>query len=209
MTQSNTPRGLDRGERPALLISECQSAIVDPALAMFTGLAEQVAERGVIPRIASLAGLCRSQGIPVIHCIVRLLPDARGFAARSPLHAIMRRNPLLRTDRPESAIVPELGPDAADIVCERHHGITAFHGTDLEALLRGLEVQTVILAGVSTNVAIPGMAIEAVNRGFSAIIPEDCTAGGSVETHAHAVQHLLPILASVTTSDIIAEHIGR
>lgn len=201
--------GMDRGERVALLISECQTAIVDPAIAMFRGLADQVTDRGIIARIAALAEICRSSDVPVIHCTVRLLPGARGFTVSSPLHAIMRRNPMLCADRAESAIVPGLAPYPDDVICERHHGITAFHGTDLEALLRGFGVETVILTGVSTNIALPGMAIEAVNRGFSVVIPEDCTAGGSTETHEHAVRHTLPILASITRSDVVAARIEQ
>jgi|GEM_PF-28900 len=200
-------RGLDRGERAALVISECQLAIVDPALAMFPGLAEQVAARGTLASIDGLAKACREAAIPVVHCVVRLLSDAHGFEPASPLQAIMRRNPLLRHDRLESGLHPAVRVDPTDIVSERRHGITGFHDTGLESLLRGLGVQTVILVGVSTNVALPGMAIEAVNRGFSVVIPDDCTAGGSVETHDHAIRHLLPILATVTDAARIIRHI--
>ena len=199
------PRGLDKGERAALVISECQRGIVDPALAPFRGLAEQVVARDMLRRIADLAAACRGRGIPVVHCIVRLLPDARGFKVSSPLHAIMRRTPYLYANRAESEIHPALAPQGEDIVSERHHGVTGFHGTDLEPLLRGLGVETVVLAGVSTNIALIGMSIEAANRGFSVVIPEDCTAGGTAETHAHSVRHTLPVVASMTSSrDLLA-----
>lgn len=196
-------RGLDAGERAALVISECQTAVIDPAFALFPGLGEQVAARGMIDRIAAFAAACRANAVPVVHCTVRLLPDARGFAVASPLHGVMRRSRLLYADRPESDIHSGLRPEAQDIVCERHHGITGFHGTDLEAMLRGLRIETIVLAGVSTNIALVGMAIEAVNRGFSVVIPEDCTAGGTAETHAHSIQHTLPILATMTRSEDI------
>jgi nicotinamidase-related amidase len=200
-------RGVDRGERLALVTSECQSAIVDPALAMFKGLAEDVERRGVLPRIAGLAGLCRAAGIPVVHCTVRLLSDPRTFHASSPLHSIMKRNPLLRADRPESGLHPALAARSADIISDRTHGITAFHDTELEMILRALGVETILLTGVSTNIALLGTAIEAVNRGFSVVIPADCTAGGTPETHRHSLEHTLPILATITDAERLASFV--
>jgi nicotinamidase-related amidase len=61
--------------------------------------------------------------------------------------------------------------------------VTAFYGTPLDQLLRNCGVRTVVLTGVSTNLGIPGSAIEAVNRGYSVVIPEDCTAGVWPEAH--------------------------
>jgi nicotinamidase-related amidase len=199
------PRGLEADRKVALVISECQRAIVDPEIALFPQLGEQVMSRGMLGNIARLADACRLRGIPVIHAIVRLLPDGRGFAKASPLQAMMLRTPLLRADREESAIHPALAPVKTDIVCERRHGLTGFHGTDLDPLLRALGVETVIIAGVSTNIAIVGMAIEAVNRGFSVVIPEDCTAGATAESHRYAIQQTLPVLAAVTTSENVLQ----
>ncbi len=194
------PRGLEAGRKVALVISECQRCIVDPEISLFPQLGEQVKARGMLDNLVRLADACRLRSRPVIHAIVRVLPDGRGLAKASPLQAMMLRAPLLRADREESAIHPLLGPVATDIVCERRHGITGFHGTDLDPMLRALDVETIILAGVSTNIALIGMAIEAVNRGFSVVIPEDCTAGATAETHRHAIEQTLPMLATVTTS---------
>ena len=199
-------RGLAHGQKAALIVSECQSAIVDPYLAMFPGLAKQVVARDILHKIATLAAACRAAHVPVIHCTVRLLPEASGFAVVLPLRAAMKHNILLRSDRVESTVHPSRSPHASDFVSERHRGIMGFHGTDLGALLRGLDVETVILSGVSTHIAPPGMAIAAINRGFAVIIPEDCTAGSSSDAHEHAVRHIFPILATVTNSvDIIAQ----
>jgi nicotinamidase-related amidase len=93
-------------------------------------------------------------------------------------------------------------------VIRRQHGLSVFHGTELEPTLRALGIQTVILAGVSTNIAIPGSSLEAVNRGFTVVIPEDCTAGAWPEAHEFQVRHTLPLLATVTTSEAIRGALG-
>jgi nicotinamidase-related amidase len=203
------PRGMDGNARCALVTSECQTAILDPATAMFKGLAEAAQARELPKRIASLAAACRRAELPVIHCTVRLLPDARAFQTASALQAVMRRNPLLQRHRPEASLHPALEAQGTDIISDRMHGITAFHGTELESLLRGLNISTIILTGVSTNIALIGTSIEAVNRGFSVIIPEDCTAGATPETHDHAVRHTLPNIATISNSQQVIDHLPR
>ena len=93
------------------------------------------------------------------------------------------------------------------------HGITGFHGTELESILRGLGVQTLVLAGVSTNIALPGMSTEAVNRGFNVVIPEDCTAGGTAESHAFQIRNHLPFLATISDAQsvgqVLREHLWQ
>jgi hypothetical protein len=44
--------------------------------------------------------------------------------------------------------------------------MAAFTGTDLDALLRGFGVETIVLSGISTNIAPPGAATEAVAPGL-------------------------------------------
>jgi nicotinamidase-related amidase len=103
--------------------------------------------------------------------------------------------------RPEAEIHPELAPRPEDVVMSRVHGLSPFHGTELEPVLRAHGVETVILTGVSTNVGIPGASPEAVNRGFAVVVPEDCAAGAWPEAHEFQVRHTLPLLATVTTAD--------
>ena len=68
-------RGLERGQRPALLTLECQRGVVEPELAGRAGLSEQAAQRAIIAKIAILATLCRSVGVPVFHNLLVHRPD--------------------------------------------------------------------------------------------------------------------------------------
>ncbi len=53
-------------------------------------------------------------------------------------------------------LLPELGPDPGDVICDRHHGLTPFSGTELDSLLRSAGIRTVVACGVSLNVGVPG-----------------------------------------------------
>jgi len=76
-----------------------------------------------------------------------------------------------------ASIVPELGPEPEDFVISRLHGVSPFSGTSLDITLRSLNVQTLMLAGVSVNLGVLGLAIEAVNLGYEVIVLDDAVAG--------------------------------
>lgn len=200
-------RGLDRNERPALLISECQNAITN-AKYRSTPLVEQVSARGIVPRINRLAAGFRSAGYPVIHCTIAAQPRFEGFVVNCVLAARVKAEGALVTGTPEAQVHDDIPLLDGDIVNERSHGMAPFSGTSLDAILRGHGVQTVVLAGVSTNVALPGAATEAVARAYNVVLAEDCTAGGTAETHAMQIAMHLPLLAAISHSDAILERLA-
>jgi nicotinamidase-related amidase len=191
-------RGLNKGQKAALLISECQIGIVD-ADHTDAPLAQQVTQRGILPRVAALAALCRKHDIPVVHCTIVPRRNFEGFAVNSALSSMLVKGGRIHAGHPDSGIHPLVAPQENDIVSERCHGMSPFHGTELESILRGLKVETVILAGVSTNIALPGAALEATNRLFEVVLVEDCTAGGTAESHEMQIRLHLPLLASITS----------
>jgi nicotinamidase-related amidase len=201
-------RGLDKGQKPALLISEMQRAMADRSI-LDRVLSQQVEERGIIGNIARLADEFRAAGAPVIHCTLVPESDYRGFPVTCVLMANLRKRNLLRRGEPGADIVAGLTPKAGDIVSERVAGLTGFHATELERVLRAHGVTTVVLTGVSTNIALPGMATEAVNRLFEVVIPEDCVAGGDVEGHEMSLRRHLLLMAAISDSKAVGEAVRR
>ena len=72
-------------------------------------------------------------------------------------------------------------------------------------LLRNLGVRTVVAVGVSINVGILGLTIEAVNAGYQVVIPREAVAGTPDEYVAAAFEHTLRLLATITTADAVLE----
>jgi nicotinamidase-related amidase len=200
-----TPEAL---RRSALLINECQNAMTDPALSHNKGLAQEVATRDVIGHIALLAAAFRAAGRPVVHNTIVPRRDYAGFAANCLLLGSLKKQGIVVAGSPAAEINPRLGPEPTDVVVNRLHGLSPFHGTELEQILRNLDVQTVVIAGVSTNVGVPGACLEALNRGFQVVVPEDCTAGAWPEAHEFQVTHTLPLLATMTTSEELITGLG-
>lgn len=201
MSTNGAPtRGLEPGTRPALVISECQRGILDPAFSSIPGLAGQAAERGILPKIAVLAARFRELGLPVAHVHIAHNPGGVGLAVTSPLAALGRRGAGMEEGTPPAEPMADVAPVRGDIVSARRSGLAMWYGTDLDALLRNEHVGTLVMTGVSTNVAVFGGSLGAVDRGYQVVIPEDCTAGATPETHQFQITQQLPLLAAMTTS---------
>ena len=199
-------RWLGPTRTPVLLISECQNGLVNPAFATtMDQLARQAEERGIVPRIAALADAFRGAGLPVAHATIEPAADYEGFDIASPLAAVTVRRGEFRAGTPLPEIHPGLTPQEGDLLFPRRTAMTAFFRSGLGQALRAREVDTVVLVGISVNIAIPGSTIEAVNRGLPVIIPEDATAATEPDVHEMMFRHVLPALATIsTTDDVIA-----
>lgn len=194
--------------RAALIINECQRGVVGPGDCIFPALAGQVTERGILPRIAALAEAFRTRGLPVVHAPIVHREDMADLRPNSLIGAVSRKGGRMKQGSPEAAYTPELEPHPTDYVVERTAGFIVFLGTSLDALLRRLDVQTVVLAGVSTNIAIPGNTIAAVELNYNVVIPEDCIAGTDPETHRVIVDEQLRMLARLTTAAELTAALG-
>jgi len=188
-----------------VLTMELQRGIVGD-LSRIPDLAAAVARAGVIERAASLASAARTAGVRVVHCTAVFRSDLAGTGRNAPLLAAMTRDPshiLEGTDG--AALVPELGPDPADLVIPRYSGVSPFIGTSLDAVLRNLGVSTVVATGVSLNLAIVGLCIEAVNLGYRVCVATDAVAGVPEDYAASVLATTVPLLATrLTTTEIAA-----
>ena len=76
---------------------------------------------------------------------------------------------------PGVAIFPEIAPRDDEIVITKHR-FSAFYGTDLEIILRGLGVTTVVITGVTTENCCHATARDAFFRDFQVAFLSDATA---------------------------------
>lgn len=202
--------GLEKGQKPALVVVECQNRQTNPDYmdANRQGLMEQVVSRGIIGKINVLAEAFRAQGHPVIFATIAPRPGFRGFKVNCVLSAQLVKNGQMTLGTKAAAVNDNLVVTSTDIVTNRMSGMAIFTGTELDSILRGFNVETVVLAGVSTNIAIPCSACEAIGLGYNVVLAEDCSAGGSAETHAFQVTMHIPFLATVAASADVATAIA-
>src|SRR5919109_1589941 len=82
----------------------------------------------------------------------------------------------------------------------RKRSVSALAGTELDRFLRLRGVRTLVLTGFATNFVVEGTARDAVDRGYEVTVLADCCASFSAEMDDFALQTILPLLGTVTTS---------
>lgn len=188
----------------ALVLQEIQNGVVGDE-AVFPELAKAAAAVGVVPNAVRLATAARAAGIPVVHATAENLPGGFGVNHNARLFAAARKAGA--ANAPGShAVAPPAGLAAAgDRVLPRYHGLSPLTGGPLDSLLRNAGVRTLVVAGVSLNVAIPNLVFDAVNRGYQVVVVFDAVAGVPVDYGAAVLRHTIALLATLaTTDDVIA-----
>ena len=183
----------------AIVTSEVQNGVVGPRSAL-PELAAAAAP--MIDRLAVLCGAARSAGVRVIHATASRRADAAGSNENARLFLGVRKSPVqLLPGSPEAEVVAALGPEPADLVLNRLHGLNPMAGTDLDPILRNLGVTTLVVTGVSVNIAVTNLVMDAVNHGYQVVLPRDAVCG-IPQAYADAVlDNTLALLATVTTVD--------
>ncbi len=183
--------------KPALLVIDLQRDFVKPRT---PGHADVVHE--IIPRIAKVIDAAKSAGVPVIYTQEAHRPgrvdsgreadEGTGVSYGHPIDAPTSEHTVEGT--PGIEIIDELTPDPADLrITKRRY--SCFLGTDLDLLLRGLGVQTLLITGVDANVCVLYTVADGFQLDYFVRVLEDCVAGTTPEEHEAA----LLIMRNLTT----------
>lgn len=195
-----TLEDLLRPGQVAVVTSECQQGVIGEE-AIFPELA---AAAGPVarPALVRVVEAARGAGVPVVHAVAHRRDDGLGASSNARLFAAAARAPVTLTPgSPAAALIPELVGDPRDLVSARLHGLGPMAGTDLDALLTNLGARTVVVVGVSVNVAVTNLVMDAVNLGYRVVLPRDAVAGLPSDYADAVIDQTLSLLATVTSAD--------
>ncbi len=186
-----------------LMTVECQQGVVGTDSAL-PELAKQARESGVLHNVARLVAGAHQAGVQVLHAVAERRPDGRGASRNARLFRAAERLPVQQYSGSRAVRIAEpIEVADEDLVVRRLHGLSPVSGTDVDPLLRNLGCRTLIVTGVSANVAIPNAVFDAVNLGYTAVVAADAIAGVPADyTHA-MIRHTLALVATVATTDDI------
>jgi nicotinamidase-related amidase len=180
----------------AVVTNECQRGAIGD-LALWPALVD--AAKPMVPLLARLIGAARAAGVPVIHCLAVRRADLRGASTNAPLFEVANRTGGLQVGTPAAELLSQLGPASTDLVFPKTHGVGSLGSTGVDAALRNLGVDEIVLTGVSVNVAIQALAFEAVNLGYRVTIPRDAVAGVPPSYADEVMKYTLSLVATLTT----------
>jgi nicotinamidase-related amidase len=184
-------------ETTAIVCVECQNGVLGPD--------------SVLPALAA-------DSSELVSSVGRLLDSARQFGARV-VHSTYEGNlggqptgtarlwrvlgPATADWAPGSASTTVLSELLAptDMVIPRHHGLFPTLDSELLPVLRGWDVRTVVLAGVSLNLAITHTAGHLTQAGFELVVPRDAVGGTPQEYAKQVLDNSIAVLGRLTTVD--------
>ncbi len=175
--------------RPALLVVDMLNDFVEGP---FAG----PGARALVTAVGAAVERARALDIPVVYVCDAHGPDDPEFAVFPP-HAL--------AGTPGAEVVPALAPGAGEpLVRKRRY--SGFFETDLEAVLRERDVDTLVLVGLQTDCCIAHTAADGFFRGFQIVILEDAVAARTDEGHRQGLEQARRLYGAriVRTADVRA-----
>lgn len=157
--------------------------------------------RTIIPNLQKLLKESRKREFPIIFACDSFLKEDFIFKGRMKVHS-------LRGTR-GAEVVDDLKPRPTDIVLPKRR-FSAFFKTDLDQTLRALDVDTIMVTGITTEVCVLMTVMDGLSHDFSVILVEDCSASRSKEFHQDCLNlyrdfSLYPLLRIMTLDEILRE----
>lgn len=181
--------------RTAVLMIDMQRDFLEPGgFGEALGNDVSLLARAVAP-CRMLLATARAAGIEVLHTREGHRPNLsdapRAKLERSPpgsrIGDVGPMGRILVRGEPGHEIVPELAPLPAEVVIDKP-GKGAFYQTDLESILRNRGIETLLVAGVTTEVCVHTSVREANDRGLRCIVVGDCCGSYFPDFHAMALR---------------------
>jgi len=155
----------------------------------------------VLPRAKQVLSAVRHTGLPIIHTKEvhrkEMVDFGRELDGAEPVHCLETWS---GTD-----FHPALYPlDGEHVIVKRRY--SAFFATDLDLLLRGLGVKTLLIMGALTNVCVHYTALDAHQNDYFFHVIEDCCIGSDWDAHWAALKAMayLQRTSRISHTDAIA-----
>jgi len=180
-----------RPNETAIVAIDMHRGHLDMSVATMPTTPEDAAR--VIGNAQKLLGYARSLGVSIIHVklVMRRLRKVGSETGKVPfwqaLHKIRNDQNRLTPGRPSTVnehniegspgteIIPELLHES-DYIIDNKKRLDCFMGTDLDILLKSLDVRTICLMGINTNTCVLNTAFTAFNLNYRVVVLSDCVA---------------------------------
>lgn len=187
-----------------LITQECQQGVLGPDSSL-PALADAASELGLVEKIQGLAVAARSAGVRVVHCVIQRRPDGLGSNRNARLFMAARRSRSgLVAGSAFTKVVDGIDVLPEDLVSTRSQGLSPMTGTELDPVLRNIGCRTIVVTGVSINIAITNLAFDAVNRGYQVVLVRDAVAGVPPDYADAVLENTLSLVATLTTAKELA-----
>jgi biuret amidohydrolase len=188
--------------RTALVAIDFQHDVVGACGAFADLFHAEVRRTNLIPAAARLLGEARAAGTKVVYSRGAFQLGYPELVPNIPVLSQVAQYGCLVDGTAGAAIIDEVAPHRNDVVLT-HHRVSCFHGTELDVVLRGAGINTVVLAGVATNLAIESTARASADLGYRTVVVSDACSTTSETAHNASLASMAMLAEIVTTDDLL------
>lgn len=164
-----------------VLVVDMVKGFCQPGCALFCG----DESRKIIPNIRRLLEREQARGSRTLFTTDSHEPNDAEFKMFPP-HCIQ--------GTPEAEVIPELAEYATEVIPKRR--FSSFFGTELDARLREIKPEKLIVCGVCTDICVMFTVADARNRDYQVEVPVDCVASFDPQAHRFALSHMERVLGA-------------
>ncbi len=171
--------------------------VIDMIKEFVTGRLGNPRAQAIVPKVARLLEAARRDGALVVYLTDNHLPGIDAEFEIWGAHA--------EADSEGTEIIPELRSEEGDHrIYKRHY--SCFYATGLDALLRELGVERIVVTGVLTNVCIQHTAADAYFRRYGIVVPSNCVDAITEEEHVSGLAFMGRMygVKLITSDELIA-----
>ena len=175
-----------------------------------SGTAAHAKQTNCLANKKNVLDACRRMNVHVIHVDIGIAEAGRTLISSIPVGPLFKgivETGAFTEGTWGAEIHEEVKPHEGEFVVTGR-APNSFYSTDLERILRGLDIRTVVLSGVATNMVVESTTRYACDALYEVIILRDCCASFSEEMHSFTLDNVLPNLATVSNSEEFIRALG-
>ncbi len=170
---------------------------------------EFLAARNILPNMQRLLAGARKVGMTTFYpsgahaedssdSVARLTDSDMDLRPKSPMDKPIK--PRFHKGSPEAEIAAEVAPIAGDVVVPKHRW-NSFFQTDLDLHFRVRGIDTMIIAGGSTDVGIASTVYAARDMDYGIVVISDCCYSARGNNNEFFLDRVFPRMGRVMTVD--------
>ena len=171
------------------------------------GIVNRLGSPEVVATARTALEAARRHAIPVIQVRVAFRDGTPEVSSRNKSFSALVGQDSMGLDDPGTQVVEDLAPAPGDVVVVKRR-VSAFTGSDLEVVLRALEVDHLVLAGIATSGVVLSTLRDAADRDYRLTVLADACSDGDDEVHRVLTEKVFPRQADVVTVDAWAASLG-
>jgi nicotinamidase-related amidase len=173
-------------ERTVLLVMDVQRGIVE----------RFADDTGYLPQLAGAIGAARAASIPVVYVVVGFRPGYPEVSPRNKGFSAVASAGRFAPGDPATEIHPAVAAGDGDLIVTKRR-VSAFAGSDLDVLLRGLGAGTLVLTGIATSGVVLSTLRQAADLDYRLTVLADGCLDADPEVHRVLTEKVFPRQADV------------